>query len=363
MAYKKTGDAGNGGGAAASDMDAFMFNKWLPFAEDQGFVANQAPVVGTAPDREIWTHNGNVYCFFKTSSSQLWMFTGTGLNTGQELFDQPGNPCNSPDQSGGSPDWTVDPESGNIVDQVDAPVVSRAPGPYTGHHLFSNASGDYIHCALQVSARRWRHFFAGQMIKFGNYTGGQYMMGHTWSGLDPTDVYQALDIHYPPFSGRPVAFGTADQRAGFVRCQGLQTGVEWFVQNSNPANLKEAFTKSVGDVNNSAYDMGYFSSNAFGNGFGSTLWACGESLIANATPLIPILIFAAYDYNGNDCFVPIGQIPDVYRVNMKDYQAGDVINYGGEDYVLFPLVNNNIVDTVSGDDYSGWEGLAYRIIP
>lgn len=368
MPYKKTGDAGNGGGSAPSDMDDFIFSKWGPFATDQGFVANQAPAVGTAPEREYWTHQGTVgspvspFCLMRTKADQLFMFTGhTSLNAAQEIYDQPNNPCNGPSSALYPSDDTA------LVSNRACPVVNNSDGPWSGHHLFSNANGDYVHAVCQISARVWRHFLFGLMPtanKFGTWTGGEYMFGHAWNpaagGIsDPYDV-----DHGSPFGRASVNAANEPQKNGVIRCDGLVGGQEWFahVYGTN-LSITNTVNKPVGDVNDSSFPLGHCVVAGMIEGFGSLHKRLGASLIARGAALVPLTVFANFSFSGNDGYCALGEIPDVYAVNMREFTPGEQITIGSDTFVMFPVVNSDTVNTVNGDEYSGYEGLAYRIIP
>lgn len=367
MPYKKTGDGGNGGGAAPSDMDDFIFSKWGPFAGDQGFVSNQAPVPGSAPDREFWTHQGTVgtpldpFIYLRTKDDQLFLFTGhtsIDISGSEELFDQPNNPCNAPQTTSYLSD------SANLNTLRDCPVVNNADGPWTGHHLFSNNAGEYIHAVCQIGARKWRHFLTGILPdanKAGTWVGGTYILGHAWN-----PIATSIDV---PYTTTHEFLGSsrrgAQQGCGFIHCEGLVTGVEWLCPNHSSNNDSPTLneSKAVGGVNNSNFPLGHCIITQYGSSnTGNALWQIGKSLISSATPLLPLEIWAMYNRGGSNGYCYIGTIPDIFRVNMRDLTPGDTITIGTDDYVVFPFVNSNTVDTQQNEEYSGYEGLAYRII-
>jgi len=367
MPFKKTGDGGNGGGAAPGDMDAFIFDKWGPFSTDQGFVANQAPVVGSSPTREYWTHQastGPPFCFMRTKADQLFMFSGhstVDISGSEEVFDQPNNPANSPSTTGYLSDDTV-------IRGHSCAVVNNSNGPWSNHFLFSNAAGDYIHAVCQISARVWRHFHYGVMPaanKYGTWTGGTYFMGHLWSPVagavtDPYDI-----THVTPYGPQGANALGQFQKHGGIHCEGLVSGVEWFMHNAgiSVSGESNAVSKDIGGVNNSAYLIGQARFEGYELTFGSFHKRLGRSLISLGTPLVPVTVMAKFDFGGNIGHGAIGTIPDVFFVNMKDFSPAETITLGSDDYIVFPVTNSDTVTTVNGDEYSGYEGLAYKVIP
>ncbi|MCK5317690.1 MAG: hypothetical protein KAJ55_07235 [Anaerolineales bacterium] len=67
--------------------------------------------------------------------------------------------------------------------------------------------------------------------------------------------------------------------------------------------------------------------------------------------------------SGSLRFSVIGQIPDVFRISMKGFTPGQEIVIGSDTYTVAPMVNSDVVNTVADDQYSGYEGFAYRQIP
>jgi hypothetical protein len=366
MAYKKTGDGGNGGGSAPTDTDDFIFSKLIPFAGDQGFVANRAPSPGTAPNRECWIHQGSVgvpespYIYIRTRDNCAYCFTGLDINLGEDIYDQPDNPCNSPDSAS-----YLDP---GTTSAQDTPVMRGSASAWSGHHLFSNATGDYIHGVAQLGAREFSHIMYGKMPdanKYGLWTGGEYCFAQYWSH----DAAQATNPGGNHYGGiGTIGAGNAasrPQKNGVIHVEGLTSGVKWYIPTFKHANGASYTTaKAVGNVNNTAYSVGECQLLGLHNSFGGSMsnrWKA--SLIARTTPLVPVTIACKFDYAGNVGYGIVGTLPDVYYVNMADFSPGETITIGSDSYVVFPVCNSDIVNTVDTDPYSGYFGIAYKVIP
>lgn len=379
MTYRKTGDGGAGGGAAVSDMDAFIFDKWQPFAEEFGFVVNQAPTPGSPPNRELWTYRGSAgspdptlapLCFFRTKDDALFMMTGLDENLAQEIFDQVDNPANGPDTTGFDSDWTT-----NLPNNLRCPVVNGGDpgGSWSGHHLFtdgtSSVDASYIHAVVQITTRSWRHFHIGRVEKYGTWVGGNYMFGHFVNQLagEITDPYRTL--HVMPFGGiRGDNVASGPQKAGFLHVEGFagsgsNNAIVWQASTITGIARASAFAKTVGDVNNFNYDMGHFKVASYASLIGGGLQTIGRSLLANASPLVPMTVFGKFEFNSVQSWAALGTIPDVFRINMQNFSPGESITVGTDEYIVFPAVNSDIINTVNGDEYSAFEGYAYRVIP
>lgn len=471
------------------DMADFMLDIWLPFARDTcNWVANQAPVVGTLPEIEVWTHRGTVlvpespYFFVHTKADSLQIFTGDGVDLTQEIYDQPNNPANAPLNT--SFDF---PTGGSMGPSSRMMAINSAPGPYSGYWLFSDTTGEYVHCVLKVNSRQYRHFHIGRLKQV---DGGIdidpesfYVDGHFWSSLDPNPVNypisaQANEELSPYFTGHhagfrnvtgtnpngafgasmpntvppcrfyipglfPIEVSAAAINAGGTghavndkitvaltdgvhagsgtaavlnvdsEVGGVITGVSVFTPgdydvqpgdgNTNPvvgilqasttgtgidASFNLTFigykffgpaaqaelqltsspaqkssdggvTTAVGDVMIRSR-IGTAQTNYYDQGMGTILWAADRNFTANANVLIPIYVMCAFDFQSDTRLGIVAQVPDIFRVNMRDYAPEQEIVVGGETYVVFPFINNDSVNTLAGEGYSGFEGLAYR---
>lgn len=369
------------------DMADFILDRWLPFARDDcNWVDNRAPAVGTRPDIECWTHRGTTgapeapYVFFRTEDRHLLIFTGDGVDTGEEIYDQPGNPANAP------PDvsFTI-PASGNIGQDMKCQMLNSAVGPYEGYWLFSDTSGSYIHCVLKVSSREYRHFHVGklQQIDGGVDLDSEsfYVTGHFWNALDPEALNipgtPAADTEHDPYDSdhrvpfannfyQDGSFGTAYVNtvpATRLYMPNLSTHTyDWYHPYSGDALVTSEgnAAKSVGTINTSI-EIGQAQSNYYHQGLGSILFCCDANFTANSNILVPIQFAVNFDFSSDIRAGVVAQVPDVFRVNMRDYAPEEEITVGSETYKVFPVINKDSVATVAGEGYSGWEGLAYRV--
>lgn len=370
------------------DLADFMLDRWMPFAETSvKWVTNQAPVVGTRPNIEVWTHRGTVgapvapYFLAHTQAQHMHIFAASGKDVGEEIYDQPGNPCNAPVDI----NFTL-PASGNLGANQKSLLLNEAAGPYAAYWLFAPISGDYIHCVLKVSAREYRHFHVGLLKQL---DGGpeldpesHYVTGHFWEQIGasgfalPGAQGVAADNEHHAYSERH-RFGwrgTFFQDGSFgskvintvPACQiympNLSTHTyDWYRLHSHPeltaANLAG---KTVGTINASNFVFGTAVSNYYDSGLGTILYACDRNFTANSNALVPIYIAANFDFQSDTRFGVVATVPDVFRINMRDYQPEQEIVVGSDTYVLFPCINMDSQNVVAGEGYSAWEGLAYR---
>jgi hypothetical protein len=369
------------------DLGDFMLDIWLPFARDDAkWVDNRAPVVGTRPNIEVWTHRGTTiapespFVFFHTSDRHLHIFTGTGVDLGEESYDQPGNPANAPRDAS----FTV-PSSGVIGNTMRCCFINSAVGPYQGYWLFSDTTGEYIHCVLKVNSRQYRHFSVGRLRQL---DGGPdlaadsfYITSHFWASLDPEGLGLPLtpganEEHAPydgdhriPFRGnffQDGSFGTTviNTIPGFRAYIPGYDGhaYDWY-QLGNGAyltGLEGNATKAVGTINTSV-TIGMAQSNYYDHGLGAVLFSCDRNFSANSNPLIPVYIGINRTFLGATRLGPVATVPDVYRVNMRDFAPEETISIQGNDYKVFPVINKDAVNVLAGEGYSGYEGLAYRV--
>lgn len=472
------------------DLGDFMLDVWLPFARDLcNWVDNQAPVVGTRPEVEVWTHRGtpgapeSPFYFVHTLAQHLQIFTGSDIDLTQEIFDQPNNPAMTPSNLS----FTIS-GSGNVGTALRCLFINSMTGPYDAYWLFADTTGEYIHCVVKVNSRQYRHFHIGRLRQI---DGGPdldprsfYVTSHFWSSLDPealnypTTGFANEELgpyssnHQIPFrmhagSNQNGSFGTAmpntlpscllympglhpirvtaaavnnggtghavndiitvdlddgvyagegtaatlrvtAETGGVIDSVSVETAGNYERQTGdgelNPVpGIPQASTTGtgVGATFDLTFDgwvfyrtapqdglqiigspaqksgdggvtpiigdvmirsrIGCAQCNSYDGGLGSILFMADRNFTANANILVPIQITAAFDFGGDVRQGIVAEVPDMFRINMRDYSPEQTIVVGGENYIVFPMINSDSQNTVAGEGYSGYEGIAYRV--
>ena len=392
------------------DMADFIEDIVAPFLTDS-FVAGGLAWIQQVPTEGAGAHPNFNYLFSRgsigselppfwfpaTTAKTLFIFTGDDVNTGQETYDQPGNPMNHP-ANASQPYSDPAGSFGSLAHQALTTVV----GPYDSYWLFGGASAEYLHVVLKVNSRQYRHFHVGMLTPLHDDLDplSMYVTGHSVAFLDPDDLsgsglsssntdnkeHQPYhDYHIYPFkaeNNNNLQFSGEN-----LRHRGLllfmpnigALGFEWYhnlsIEGNADSGSRNATTsgnmssvttteKTIGDVNNGsdAVLFGVANCSGYSDGLGATMYSADPTFTANSTPLIPILVGAVVDFESDHRMAPVAQIPDVFRVNMNNLDPEQEILIGSDTYVVFPMVNKDSQNTLDNEGYSGFEGLAYKKI-
>ena len=151
-------------GTATSLAD--LIAKLFTFAVAQGWTQDeQVPASGKAA-----LHKGNVFVSFQWDTStplHLGMYQALGFTGGN-------SPGNHPNDSGqgliGTTNSTLDDTPG---------VLNLGDGAFVSYFFFTGSgTEEYIHVVVELNDLTFRHFGFGEIVKFGSWTGGEYMYGH-----------------------------------------------------------------------------------------------------------------------------------------------------------------------------------------
>jgi len=391
MPNVKNTDALDGGNGNAANADDFVRSKLaefitsanhFPSAADR-WVRSQADDIIGGTEAEVWLTPPTVFTpdldeppfmAFHTKADGIFMFPGSGFDAATPAYDQIGGPGSFPRIASGSPDWKSDADGSALNPGQQMPsIVQVSSSTWIQHHLFAPSDGRYCHMAMETGTRIWRHMFFGNMIKFGGdaaWDGGEYCVGHRWN-RNAADIDNPYDLtHMGPFSGvNRSGFGMVINSV--FRVNGLEGSLEWWTTHEITTSPQASTSPvrpsgaSYSNVNQSAgaQVIGGGFANGMGLTVGALLFALNASLISGAVPLTPIYLGIFRDIGGFLRFCPVGQIPDVFRISMKGFSAADEVTIGADTYTVFPVTNSDVINTVADEQYSGFEGLAYRQIP
>jgi hypothetical protein len=222
-----------------------------------------------------------------------------------------------------------------------------------------------------------------------------YMTAHFWEQLDPTGISGNRFQGAPPTDGEHDPYGGGDGNrrpfgnwnvgnetgaGGAIRMQGGGTWI--YIPNLIPGSPETFWFKcaaddeiswdvnndlpqaSLGDVNkeNGAINFGIAQMTGLADGLGTALFSCDQTFTSNAVPLIPMYVGVNNDFASDTRLGIVAQIPDVFRINMRDIDAEQEISIGSDTYVCFPMINKDSANVLAGEGYSGYEGFAYKKI-
>jgi len=385
MPFVRHTDVADGGNGAATNAHDFIVSKLVPFITS----ATHFPVLGDRwiLERTDAVATNEVEIFISpptnvtdapaiawhTRDSASYMFAGTSYVAGTEAYALPGNTRQHPQDSGGSPDWANVTNDRHLCSWTNI-------WPTTGllaHWLFAPPDGSYCIAIIQLETRRFRNITFGVYDKFSAaMAGGAFFGAQHWNqgGAEIDDPFNASRIHSGVYVAARTSLGSSRQCAAF-RAEGLRTGgsqpnAEWFLNDGffNPQTISRP--TGVGSPpwdtqNNAALDVGKGWMNALGTtGPGSSfLYHVQQSLISNIKPLLPITVWAQGFAEGQNRFMPVGQLPDVFRVHGQGFTPAQDLVVGSDTYSLFPIINSDQVNTLSNEEYSAFDTLAIRQRP
>lgn len=401
------------GGFEPGDDDVADFLEDIvdPFVTDS-FVAgglnwlSQVPTEGAGahPNFNYMYSRGGVgteappFVMFATTLKSLFIFTGDGINTGQETYDQPGNPMNHPPNASQP---YADPAG--QFHSLACQFLNTVVGPYDSYWLFGGASAEYLHVVLKVSARQYRHFHVGMLTPLHTDLDADsfYITAHCISNLDPDDLDGAnrfggsntLNTEHQPYSDfhrypfQPRNRNNLQFSGENIRNRGLllympnigALGFDWYhnlsIEGNADSGARNATTqgnmstvttttKTIGDVNANPDDVlfGVANCSGYNDGLGTALFYADPTFTANSQALVPILIGAVVDFESDRRMAPVAQIPDLFRINMANLDPEQEILIGSDTYVVFPMTNKDSQNTLDNEGYTGFEGLAYKKI-
>ena len=258
--------------------------------------------------------------------------------------------------SGTSP-WlqTNDSGSGGTGTTNTAIALSRLAGNLSAPLQFWCFEEDfYFHVVVEASAGEFVHFGAGSLEKFNDWTGGDYVYGHRFNGT--TGSNYAMDPGSQHLLDGFVNGTNLEQHAATVYLTGMlnqpASGIYGVVMGSQSASALGQDRATIDRI----HLMGGL------RGGPSTLqWGMFHGNVASGLlPGYPITIFHRDVLGGsptNDIEGPLGRMPDVRGMSIKNYAGGDELTIGGDTWTVFPTFKKG-----SGANTSGNQGVAYKKI-
>ena len=250
--------------------------------------------------------------------------------------------------------WTATGDSGAGVASVTLTSLDTArccnqfAGPHTAFFFFENdASPAYVHIVVEVDAGRYRHFGFGEILKIGDWTGGEYAYGHFWDQSSSRIDVPAIAQHTFGIDG----FGNNINMAATMRVDG-------YPGEPDPATEWAAMVNNIGFTDRAGNDRwigagGWRHSREF-----SAFGGFEISLASAYKPLFPIPLELEDRVPIPDVARRIGFQVDVRMCNIANIEPGQIITIAGEDWFFFPWVRKQFLQNNTEESWNG--GIAYR---
>jgi len=306
------------------------------FAQANGWTENkQVPGSGNGSSSELYLSKGGGFWSFRANLvggnnlyhavSQLidhpflHMWGSTGFDGGQPVQSQPGT-------------TKFEVETNWLLPNM------------TAYHFFTDPTKTYVHVVIETTAKEFRHFGFGILDKIGVYDGGEYVVGLEHS-QSQNDIDDPADSQHGMLW---VQFGNQAGEFQFVRAN--VDGFDWKLTTGDTAEtvfmpLRHA---GQGDSLDNFLRATINQRNAQPNTFNSTV------------VLFPIPL---YVHRSTTRRSPIGKPFDVRFANIRNVAPSSSIFFGGDEWLIFPMVQKNDPQERLNIPNTGWVALAYLKVP
>ena len=240
---------------------------------------------------------------------------------------------------------------------------------FINYHLFTNATGDYIHCVIEETAGYFRHFAFGQLTKYCTFTGGQYVQGTFWPEASAGGLDFGTTEALIPFGANGM-----DATSSYYNVRGFNSfradldsvTNKWILQTksqsvSQPAGYFGMTSYCNDQTNNSrASNQSAGSANAQ-TLFGDIFYDGAPMAWNGVAPLCPLMVTATR--STINLWSLLGEFPDVRYINIKNLSPGDEITLGADTWKVFPIFcKSNTWVSGQATPLSYEHGLAYKKI-
>lgn len=219
---------------------------------------------------------------------------------------------------------------------------------------------NYWHAVIRRtgSPNIYEHFGAGLLDKFNDWVGGEYCYGHVPDATftTTTAIRTSASMLLDGLSAdESPSYTNMEERCATMHIDGMaeQTlaGEIWSVVmgNQNSANLG---TDRAG--NDRIHVLGGFRGGLLAPPFGQFAGTVARGLV----PGYPIVLWYWNRTNGH-VYGPLGQMPDVRGVSVKNYTAEQQITVGGDTWVVFPS-HRRLDGAAASAAYTNLQGIAYK---
>lgn len=313
---------------------------------------------------EGWTTNYNagtgVFAADKNPTGTVWITLAAQYNTSTPnnagIYQWHGNTFNT-----GLNPWGQTNDSGNgAASTADATLATARRADMTtggaADHFWCFEDTNYFHVVFRRGASdRYVHFGAGYLEKYNDFTGGEYCYAQATDTTNATPVVRTTASYLldgAAVSGTP--FTSLQLFVATMHLEGLNNqggSSKWGVCMGNQSSGSLG-TDRAGNAR--VHVNGGFRAGMFAPLFGAFPGTFARGLVP-MYPIVPIY----WNRTTDNAEGPLGKMPDVRGVSMRNFQAEDSILVGSDTWVLFPAHRIQTTTPLTAG-FTGVQGIAYK---
>ena len=337
---------------SATDLEDLL-SKFLTWATGTpGWTQDEA--IGTVSSgRQLALHKGNCYVQMRwnptlSASSVVALYQSTGYTGGNRSGTHPEDSGNGYNTNTTVTDSVLDDE--RCLETI-------GNGPFPSYYFYTDGSGDYLHCVVEVATDEFLHFGMGDdggFSKFGDWdtaTGGAYCYGHSGRTINAANSPSTTCLFD---GGSSTVSGLFDQRLRWatMRLAGMpgQGGSEvWATVGGARAHTQ--LNDTAGNAR--ATCVGGFRGGPIPRAFGN--FPAGNT--SGLAPMSPVALFYLDRAASPNRAYLLGFMKDVRLVDLTYLAPKETFTVGGDTWRAFPMIRR-VEGAAAGD--TDMLGVAYK---
>ncbi len=317
-----------------------LISRLMTFATANGWTQDEFET----DDGDFALHKGNIFVSGRwdtTAPNNISLHQATAFDGVSTLpGDHTGDSGNGFNTTTSHTDGSLDNERciNNIGD-----------GPYPSYFFFENDAGPaYLNVVLEFATDRFAHFGFGEIIKVGDWTGGEYVYGHYHEAAGAVVTINCCSLD-GLFDDAQV---TDLRRAPTMRAIGLpgQAGPDVWAQIYGGTDAAPP-DDSAGEPKINVH--GGFRGGPVARG----LFLVGPAgTTSGLIPMVPLTLM--YRRNSNEFVYFLGYMEDVRQTNIKFFAPKEAVVIGSDTWYFFPQRQKTIIGGPT--DRTDHSCLAYK---
>ena len=214
---------------------------------------------------------------------------------------------------------------------------------------------NYWHAVVRYNTDIYIHFGSGYLNKYNDWTGGEYTYGQVINNSSSSNTAVSADSSFllDGLSADGSAYSNMEERVATLHIEGMAeqgAGEIWGVCMGNQSSSNLGTDRAGGDR---IHILGGFRAGPHVTGWGQYAGTVARGLV----PLYPIVQYY-WDRTANQVYGPLGSMPDVRGISIRNFSAEQEITIGGDTWVVFPARRRS--EAGNQIAYTNYQGIAYK---